>query len=46
MTRRALAASLRPAIIVLAVQLAVWARAFHEPWPLPGAFELAAAATE
>lgn len=46
MIRRALAASLRPAIIVLAVQLAAWARAFHEPWSLPGAFELAVAAEE
>ena len=33
---------LRYAIIAVAAQLAAaWAHAFQEPWPLPGAFELA-----
>ncbi len=38
---------MRYAVIALAAQLAAaWAQAFQEPWPLPGAFELAATAEE
>ena len=39
--------NMRYAIIALAAQLAAaWAQAFQEPWPLPGAFKLAATAEE
>ncbi len=38
---------MRYAVIALAAQLAAaWAQAFQAPWPLPGAFELAATAEE